>query len=303
MDLFDFAAVAKGLDIKNKLKLILFASGVKPNTFVILRINPKSLEEKHQFEKLLKENRTIYHAGRPKSYEVIKEIKGSKVVWKIAGAWIGYDLFKDKKSEEDFQKYIDLLVRFKHKEADKVAGRLYGYPDCCTKQFIKEHDAKYLKRKYTCYEYYKKFHDTDRKFPWAFHQPHAVDCEASQKLNRIYSRTVKEAKEKVWQEYDKKRSFKTEFIVDGYSDVKSNGKTIWPEKDGYEYSLITRKPLDGKYWLISYLSKQKYEKGTLLEGEAVFRHDYANVLVRKVKKKKIEGLHHERHLPLLGRKF
>ena len=119
-------------------------------------------------------------------------------------------------------------------------------------------------------------------------------------MDKLYSKTIKEKNEKLWKEFDEKKSFKTELIVSDYSDDKNE---IWPEKDGYEYELITRKPLKGKYWLISYVTKEKYEKGDLLEADVVFRHDYVDVAVKKVKKNRIEGLHHERHLPLLGRKF
>ncbi|MFC1800997.1 hypothetical protein ACFLZB_00845 [Nanoarchaeota archaeon] len=303
VDVFSFAAKSKGLDIRNKLKLVLFAAGIKPNTFVVLRINPDSLEEEYELKEILKKEGFIFHASRAKSYEEIKTIEGDKVVWEIAGAWVGFDLFKDEKSEQEFKRYVDLLTKFKHKEADRVAGKLYDYPDCCVKQLVREHEPKYLKRSYNCYEYYKKLHDLDRKFPWVFHQAHSLDCKPTAELNKNYSKTIKKVDEKLWKEYDEKNSFKAELLVGGYSDVLMKEKSIWPEKNGYEYELITRKPIKDKYWLISFVTKEKYEKGDLLEGEIVFRHDYVDVAVKKVKKTKIENLHHERYLPLLGRKF
>lgn len=302
MDLFQFAAVSKGLDTWEKLKLILFAAGTKPNTYLILKINPDSLEEKYQFEKILKKNNIIFQASRPKSYEEIKQIKGNKIEWQLAGTWTGYDLFRDEKSKTKFQKYVDLLMQFKHKKADKIAGELYGYPKCCVRQFIREHDSDYLSSHYSYYEYYKKIHDTERKYPWVFHQPHAVTCEATKKLNRIYEKVVKENKKKVWEEYDKKQLHKTDLIVSGMSDIIINGVSVWPEKDGYEYELVAKKPFNGKYYLISYLTKKLYAPGQVLSGEVSFRHNYADVVVKK-EKQIIKGLHHERHLPLLGRKF
>ena len=96
-DLFHFAAVSKGLDIREKIKLILFAAGTKSATYLVLKINPDSLEEKYEFEKILKENDVIFKAGRAKSYEEISAIKGSKIDWELKGTWIGYDLFRNQK--------------------------------------------------------------------------------------------------------------------------------------------------------------------------------------------------------------
>ena len=302
-DLFQFAAVSKGLDLREKVKLILFAAGTKPNTYLILKINPESLEEKYEFEKLLKQYNILFKTSRAKSYEEIKEIKGSKIAWELAGTWIGYDLFKDEKSLKLFKEYIDLLTRFRHKKADKAAGQLYHYPSCCVKQFIKEHDYTYLGSRYTYYEYYKKIHDSERKFPWVFHQPHALDCEASKNLNHLYEKVVKEHKPKIWEEYHQKHTHKTDFIVLGLSDIIVDGVSIWPEKDGYEYELITKKPFNGKYHLVSYLTKKEYAPGQILEGEVTFHYHYADVSIKKEKKQIIEGLYHERRLPLLGRKF
>lgn len=303
MDLLQFAALSKGLEIREKIKLILFAAGVKHNTYVVLKINPDSLEEKYQFEKILKENNIVYKASRAKSYEEIKQIKGNKIIWELAGTWISYDLFKDRLNEKMFERYVDLLMRFKHKKADKIAGKLYDYPSCCTKQFAKEHDYDYLGSRFSYYEYYKNIRDSERKFPWVFHRAHAADCEATARLNKRYEKAVKEQNEKIWKEYNEKKIHKTELIVSGMSDIIADGVSVWPEKDSYEYELITKRPFKGKYYLISYLTKKVYAPGEILDGEVIFRHNYADVTVKKEKKRIIEGLHHERHLPLLGRKF
>ncbi len=302
-DLFQFASLSKGLDIREKIKLILFAAGTKPNTYIILKINPESLEEKYEFEKILKNNNITFKESRAKSYEEIKEIKGNKIIWELTGTWIGYDLFKDEKSLNLFKHYIDLLTRFKHKKADKIAGTLYHYPSCCIKQFAKEHDYNYVGSKFTYYQYYKKIHDSERKFPWVFHQPHALTCETTAKLNKLHEKVVKEHKPQVWEEYNKKHVHKTDFIVSGASDIIVDGVSIWPEKDGYEYELITKKPFNGKYYLVAYLTKKEYAPGQILEGEVTFQHHYADVTIKKEKKKILEGIYHERKLPLLGRKF
>ena len=38
--LLNFAVFSKGLDAKDKIKLALFASRTKPNTYIVLKINP-----------------------------------------------------------------------------------------------------------------------------------------------------------------------------------------------------------------------------------------------------------------------
>ena len=64
LDIFSFAAKSKGLDLRNKLKLVLFAAGIKPNTFVVLRINPDSLEEEYELKEIPEIVECINIAGR-----------------------------------------------------------------------------------------------------------------------------------------------------------------------------------------------------------------------------------------------
>ena len=66
---------------------------------------------------------------------------------------------------------------------------------------------------------------------------------------------------------------------------------------------MIKKPHNDRYYLISYLTKKVYALGQILEGEVTFQHNYADVVIKKEKTKLIDGLHHERRLPLLGRKF
>src|SRR3989338_3187146 len=49
-ELISFIESSKGFDNNAKLKLILFSAGVKPNTYVSLRISTKNLDEKYHFE-------------------------------------------------------------------------------------------------------------------------------------------------------------------------------------------------------------------------------------------------------------
>lgn len=301
MNLIDFAIISKGLDPVDKIKLILFAAKAKANTYVILKINPKNLEEKYQFEQVLRKNKVIFSASRQKGYEEIRSIKGDSINWEIAGIWIGYDLFNNKKSKKDFLRYKRLLGKQQEGRAHRLAGKLYGYPRCCVERYAKETPA-YIRKKYSYYEFYKKLHEGDWKFPFVFHGPCSVNCRATIALNRRYSNVVKRHAPKFWQEYRKKKIFDSDLVVDEESDILVKGKTIWPEKDGHDYSVILRKPYKGKYYLISYLTKKFYERGTILSGKVTMQYHYARIAVKKIKGI-IEGLHHERHLPMVGRKY
>jgi len=153
--LIDFAQRAQGLDDYNRLKLILFATGVKPCTYVQLKINPKNLDEKAHFERHLKEERIPFLVSRPKAYEEIVAIRGNAIKWKIMGTWYGYDLFDGDKSFRLFQKYLKLVKKQRHAEADRTSGELYDYPKCCIEHYIKEHGLAFLRKNYTHYSYYK----------------------------------------------------------------------------------------------------------------------------------------------------
>jgi len=301
MNLIDFAVVSKGLDITDKIKLILFAAKAKPNTYVILKINPKNLGEKYQFEQILKRNKIIFLSSRQKGYEEIKNIKGNRIQWQLKGIWIGYDLFDSRKSKKDFLRYKKLLGKQQERRAHRLAGRLYGYPKCCVDRYIKE-TPYFIKKHYSYYEFYKRLHEDDWKFPFVFHVPCSSKCRRTISLNIKYSNSVKKHAPKLWKEYKRKRVFESDLIVDEESDILVKGKTIWPEKDGHDYSVILKKPYKGKYYLISYLTKKFYERGTVLSGRITMQYHYARISVKKVKGI-INGLHHERHLPLIGRKY
>lgn len=301
MNLIDFAVISKGFDAVDKIKLILFAANAKPNIYVILKINPKNLGEKYQFEQVLKKNKIIFSASRQKGYEEIKSIKGNSINWEIAGIWVGYDLFNSKKSKKDFLRYKRLLGKQHEVRAHRLAGRIYGYPKCCVERYAKETPA-YIKKKYSYYQFYKRLHEDDWRFPFVFHMPCSSTCRATTALNKRYSDVIRRFAPKFWKEYGKKKVFDSDLIVDEESDILVKGKTIWPEKDGHDYSVILKKPYKGKYYLISYLTKKFYEKGAVLSGKVTMRYHYARIAVKKAKGI-IKGLHHERHLPMIGRKY
>jgi len=296
-----FAVISDGFDIKDKIKLVLFTAGLKLSTYIILKINPESLDEKYRFEQLLKQNKILFSASREKSYEEITDIKKNEIIWELKGTWIGYDLFKDKKTKELFKKYKRLIRHRQIKKADLLAGKLYHYPSCCIKHYLKETN-KFIRKNYTCYEYYKRFHDTERKFPFIFHTPCSLKCKATAKLNRLYSNAIKKYAPEILKKYSKKDSFKSQIIIDEESDILENTKTIWPEKNGYEYSVILKKPHNKKHYLYAYLTKKFYERGTILSAKITQQYDYADIKTKKIDRI-IPDLMHIRKLPLMGRKY
>jgi len=299
--IFTFAEISKGLDIPDKLRLILFTAGVKPNTYVILRINPEDLGEKYRFEELLKENKIPFLASRQKGYEEITKIQKNKIIWEFKGVWVGYDLFKNEKSKKDFLKYKKLIAKRQFKKATPIAGKLYGYPKCCINRYLKE-TPDYIKKHYTPYQFYKRAHDIDRKFPFIFHSSCSPECKATAKLNKKYSSVIKKYTPDLWKQYTKTDSFKSEIIVDKESDILLNGKTIWPERNGHEYEVILRKPHNKKFYLYAYLTKHNYKRGTILKADIKQKYNYADINVKKVVGI-LPNLHHERKMPLISRKY
>jgi len=296
-----FAEVAKGFVDHDRLKLILFASGVKPATFVALKVNSQNLGEKFRFEQHLKTS--VFVESRPRSFEEITKIQKNKVFWDFKGVWVGFDLFDSKQGLKLFKQYVTELRKQKHAKADKTAGKLYDYPSCCVDSFIKEHDLDYLKKTYSCYDYYKRLHDSVRKFPFVFHTPCSLKCKESAKMNRNYRRAVKKIAPNFYKNYSKTKFHKTDIIIDSYSDVlDKNNKTIWPKRVGYEYSVIAKTPFEGHYYLYSYLTRNYYARGTVLDAKVKMKYNYADIDVGKIKDV-IKDLHHVRKFQVLGRNF
>lgn len=298
--LIRFAERSKGLEIREKLKLLLFLNNTKPNAEVVLKVDSKDLEEKSEFEKLLKENHKLFLVSPARSYEEIKKIKNNKIIWEIEGTYYIYDLFQNKNAQETFKKYLALLDQGKRSAGDLIVGKHYHYPPCCVSRFIKETNEEFLKNNYTYESYYKKQQDLDHKFPFVFHRPCSLKCPRSLKLNKKYNSAIKQLSKKTYEEYSEQYHFKGKLLVGEISDIEIKDKSIWPKKTGGEYELIFKKSFRKHYYLVSFLSKKNYQKGQLLKGEVILQYDYAKVKILKEKKKILKDLHHERRLPLLG---
>lgn len=296
-----FAEIAHGFIDSDRLKLILFAAGVKPAAFAALKIDSMNLGEKYRFEQHLKN--IIFVASKARSFEEISKIEKNRIYWSFNGVWIGYDLFNCYHGLKQFKEYVKYVRMQNHEKADRIAGKLYGYPDCCVENFIKEHDINYLKEKYTCYEYYKRLHDSVRRFPFVFHTPCSKNCVATAKLNNIYKHALKKTAPKFYKEFSREKSLKTDLIVDAESDIfDKNRNTIWPSKNGHEYSVIAKTPFQGHHYLYAYLTKNCYERGTVLGSKAIMRYNYADIKAYKAKDV-IKNLMHIRKFQALGRKF
>lgn len=281
--LADFAVKAQGLEVRDKLKLILFATGQKPSTYVALKTIPKNLGEKHHLEKHLKN----FIVSRPKGFEQITRVQKNKVFWDFKGIWHGYDIFANKKLRQQFLRYKKLLSQQKHAAADKLGGKIYGYPSCCVKQYIKEHDKHYLREHYTHYEYYKKLYDSERAFPFVLHIPCSPECKKTKQMNQKYERAVRKITPEFYRDYWTGKVHRTKFLVDGESELKLKpaAKPVWSakERDGHEYSLISLTPYKGNYYLYSYLTKTRLPRGTVFQGRAVRKHFYADIKLTKYK--------------------
>ena len=302
-ELAHFLESAKGFDASAKLRLGLVCAGLKPATYVALRAYPKNLAEKAHFEQHLRRAGLQFKIGRGRTFEEIEKIKEPVVRWRIAGTWYGYDIFQDRKVEQLFSRYLQLLRQGKHREADVLGAKLYGYPDCCSKQFGKEHDKHWLAQHFTSYEFYKRAHDADRAFPFVTHTPCAADCEETAKQNRENQHEIRKLMPKFHHAYAKPRSFGAKLVVDAYSDIyleEVDGHTsIWPEKDGFEYAVLCTRPIDGKYYLLAWLSQNWHKRGTVIEATVRMRYKYADIIKSRVVGQ-IDNLHHERKFPLMG---
>ena len=297
-----FAEIATGFDDNERLKLILFASGIKPSTYIILRVNPNNLSEKYRFEKRLEDLGIVFVASRLHAYEEIDKIVKNKIIWKIQGVWIGYDLFQNKKGLIDFKKYVTAVRKHKHKESDKVAGKLYGYPSCCVKEYIKEQNKDYLKKKCSYYQYYKNLHDVERKFPFIINTACSVKCKESSKLNTKYKNAVKKFAPMFYKKFSKKKVYTTDLIVDTPSDIFKNNRSIWPAKDGFEYTVIAKNTFNKHHYIYTHLTKKFYDFGTVLDAKVTMQYRFADIKVKKVKRE-IKNLMHIRKFFVIGRSY
>ena len=302
--LIRFATKTNALDLNEKLKLILFTSGIKPVTYIILKVFPKKPEEAVNFERLLKQAGFVFRKSRPKTFEEITSIKKNEIRWDIKGVWIGYDLFHTKKQLEDFKKYLHFAEKGRHTQADRIAGKLYGYPACCIDAFIKKNNnPKSIAKKYSYYDYFKFLHYVDKKFPFIQHQPHALNCRGTINLNKKYRDAVRKYAPEFYKSFIKKKTFKTDVVVDVANDIMAEellteeGPSIWPIKNGHDYIFITMNPIVKKYWLINHLVKDFIERGTVFPAKITMQYDMATIELGKPKKQ-LGELFHERKFPL-----
>lgn len=290
--LISFAERCTGFNQKDKLKIILVAAGVKPATYIRLKIE-KNLHDKHTFDDLLKAAGFHFKVSRPKGYEEIVNASKKRAKWKFRGTWYGYDIFRTEKEKKKFEKYKKML-KARHKQADILAGEVYGYPKCCVKRFVKELDLKWVARNYSYYEFYKRLHDTDKAFPYIQHTPCSAKCKKSVALNKKYKDTARKHAKKFYKEFTKKVTQNIPLVINTFNDLTQNDKSIWKEKDGHDYVLVTLRPIDKKYFLVSWLTKKEYRLKTMVEAEVTVQHE--NATVKKVKEIGFaKDFHHERH--------
>jgi len=271
-----------------KPRLILTALGVKPGCYCALKITPKNLDDKFHFEAHLKRAGLFFKHSPAKSFEEISEIRGNAVMWSLKGAWYGYDIFNSRDLMNKFRKYADLSMKNKHAEADRLAGLIYGYPACCIKQYVRDHKNNEFK---LTYDALKKAQDLDKKFPFVSNNACSLKCRKTSALNKKYETALKTYAKHFYRQYSAPLAVKTDLIVEGINALDK----------GNEYALLSVSKINGHHMILSYISREKYEQGAVLGGIATIKYDYADIKIKKVKKM-LEGLHHIRKLPLLGKK-
>ncbi|MBI4148030.1 hypothetical protein HY490_01955 [Candidatus Woesearchaeota archaeon] len=296
-DFIRYVQSAKAFDLSEKIKLVVFATGIKPAAYVRLKIGPKNLECKAHFEKHLKDCRIKFLRSGPKTYEEISAVKRNAVVWTPAGIWFGYDLFADKRAKQNFLTYKILKSKGQHARADCIGAGIFGYPSCCQKQYTKEHSMNYVRKHYTYYGFYKKTQDVDRKFPYIFHFPCTTTCTRTQTMNARHRALVKRHAPHVFASFTAKHHFTTPVIVDSVSDILDNaGLSIWSRKNGTNAELITKEKINGHHYLVSHLTKKSLLKGEIYPAHMTIRHETGMVTLGK-KKGTLARLHHERRIP------
>ncbi|MEM4366486.1 MAG: DUF483 domain-containing protein, partial [Candidatus Woesearchaeota archaeon] len=285
--------------------LAAFFAGIKPATYIILKVGTKNLSDKYTFESLLDEQGIVYSKSRPKGYEEIRSVSGNVVKWALAGVWIGYDLFNTIREQKMFKKYVSFIRRGMSKKGDLIAGKIYGYPSCCVKNFIKE-DAEFLAKNYTYFDYFKKLHDMNKAFGYVAHTPCSVRCSKTAALDKSYERAVRSNLPKFYSWYNSKKKHSTELIIDLELDIKRPGlagQTIWPVRDGHDYRLVSRAPFNGKYYITHLLTRDSYVRGAIISADLEMQRNHTEIKIKKVLPKVLDDFHHERKLVAYGRAY
>lgn len=300
-ELSTFSVVSEGFSMIDKVKLVLFSAGVKPTTSIYLNITSTNLDDKKRFEEILEKNKIIFLRGRERTFEVIKTIRGSVVHWKLGGTYIDYDLFSNEGDKKRFVQYKQMAIKdISRAKRARIAGKLYGYPKCCIEQYVKE-TSEWMRKNMTYYEFYKRYHATDKKFPFIPFTPCSIECKQAKKFNQRYSKTVRKKEPKFWREFVKKNIFRSDLVIDHESIIEENKEDIFPDRKWHNYVVLTMKPYNDRYYFHSFLTRKKYEHGTILSGKITMQYGRGFVQVGKIKK--IIKLGHVRKLPMLGRKY
>ena len=300
--LADFAILSQGMTIKDRIKLLLFAMGLKPAASVYLHITPLSLDESYTFEHALRLSKIIYLRSREKSMEEVDYIRRNKIVWKLSGLWIAYDLFHTLQQKEQFLRYRMLWQQDNQRNRRNIiAGKLYGYPACCIASYNKE-TSQYIGKKYSPYAYYKKLHLLEKKFPLLAFTPCSLACKKSREQQTVFARAMRKAADSLLHHLQEVQVYESEIIIDGENDVLFNGKSVWKTKNGHDYIVLATTPFHGKYWFYNVLSKKTYPRGAVLHATIKHYATHGEVLIGK-ETGFLESLYHERHLPLLEREY
>lgn len=287
-----FAEKSDAFEPASKRNILLFLAGAKPNLYAQMKISA-NLHDRHEFERLLRLNNIPFIVSKPRGYEEITAIKGNKAVWKFKGTWYGYDIFRSLHDKKEFEKYLRLLKQKKHKQADLLAGELYGYPKCCVDEYIRSHDEDYLRKRYTYSEYFTKLHSSDLKFPFISFTPGSLHCPYAIAMNRAYGLALKRISPRFYKQYTAEKKYKTTLIIDFENDFG-----IWKQKDGHDYVAITKNKINGHHFLISFLSKKPYARGTIIDADVTLKHNIATVKLGK-RKGHIPDFYHERRFTVL----
>lgn len=292
--LIDFIENSSGFDSEARLNALLVATKVKPAAFIRLRIS-QNLEDKAHFEKHLRESGILFSVSRPKGFEEIVSVRGSTVRWAFRGIWYGYDLFDSQRTKELFLKYKGLIREQKRAEAARVGGKVYKYPACCVKQFIRELDVKSIAKQFSYGEYFGRLHDSDWKFPFVFHTACSASCTESGKLNDRYRVAIKKHARDFFTQYTAKTVVRVPLIINVENDILDNGRSIWPRRSMHDYMAIVSKRVHNRFYLVSFLTKQGYAEGDVVDAQVTFQYRFAKVRPLKVVKH-LRNLHHERRM-------
>ena len=281
--ILDFAILSKGLSPKDKVKLALFALGLKPATSIYLKIDSNNLDETYFLENALRLYKIIFLRGNEKSFEEVKRIKENKIAWNLAGLWIDYDLFHTQKQKENFLKYKKLCLTDKGtKKRNTIAGKLYDYPECCIEQYSKE-TPQHIKSKYSTYQFYKNLHAIEKKFYLMPYTPCSLKCKRSIELQKKYSVALKKTSPSFYQHLNEANPYQTDIIIESENDILANEKSIWKQKDGHDYVVLSTRPYQSKHWFYNILSKKKYAIGTVLSATIIHHTTYADIILGKEK--------------------